>query len=230
MNTEGRRQSVATRRRLEFRRPSSTGRRQFGIAFLLLLLCIPALIPMLGVTFWQSHDGLHHIFRLANFDATLRSGVLFPRWADALGFGYGYPVTNYYAPLAYYLADFFHLFGTGFLDSIKLTYALGFAMSAFGAYRLARDVVSAPAALLAAAAFVYYPYHIADAYMRGTLTEFMALSLLPLMLWLVRRSLLTETRRRQLWFALSAAGCISALIMLHNLSAFLALPMVVLYG
>ena len=70
-------------------------------AAILLLLCLPALWPMLPVAAWASHDVLHHVFRIASFDAGIRSGTLFPRWADGLGFGYGFPVTHYYAPLAY---------------------------------------------------------------------------------------------------------------------------------
>jgi 6-pyruvoyl-tetrahydropterin synthase-like protein len=198
--------------------------RRSSVVALLVVLCLPALWPMLSVTFWTSHDGLHHIFRLANFDDGLRSGVLYPRWADALGFGYGFPVTNYYAPLAYYVAAFIHLFGAGILDSLKLTYALGFVVSALGMYRLARDFVGSRAALLAAVAYTYYPYHIADTYMRGTVTEFCALTFLPLIVWLVRRSLQAHTRRMQWIYALFSAVSLCALMLTHNLSAFLFLP------
>ena len=189
---------------------------------------------MLAVTFWQSHDGLHHIFRVANFDATLRSGILFPRWAAQLGFGYGFPVTQYYAPLAYYVADAFHLAGAGYLDGIKLTYALGILASALGAYGLAREWLGMRAALLAGLAYVYYPYHLADIYMRGTLTEFTALALLPLITWsavrIVRHSApaLRSTPgrlRRMLVFA----GLLAALILTHNLTAFLFLPALALF-
>ncbi len=236
-HAEGRRQTANGKRRPDPNsRPPPTVRRQFSIASILLLLCVPALVPMLGVTFWQSHDGLHHVFRLANFDETLRSGVLVPRWADQLGFGYGFPVTHYYAPLAYYLADIFHLGGMGYLDSIKLTYALGIVASAFGMYFLARVWLSRVAALLAAAAYVYYPYHLADIYMRGTLTEFIALSLLPLVAWAAVRlakrptadvpSPLSNVQRLRgiLVFALLLA----ALILTHNLTAFLFLPVLML--
>jgi uncharacterized membrane protein len=196
-------------------------------AFILLLLCLPALWPMLPVASWESHDVLHHVFRIASFDAGLRSGTLFPRWADQLGFGYGFPVTHYYAPLAYGLTELFHLAGTGVLDAIKLTYALGFVVSAFGMYGWARSVVGPRAAVLAAAAYVYYPYHIADMYMRGTLTEFVALALLPLIMLEARR--MVREPDRNVFAAVRFVLWLAALILTHNLTAFLFLPVIVAY-
>jgi hypothetical protein len=197
------------------------------VGFILLLLCLPALWPMLSVASWASHDVLHHVFRVASFDAGFRSGTLFPRWAGELGFGYGFPVTHYYAPLAYGVAELFRLAGAGILDSIKLTYAVGFLMSAFGMYWWARSVVGARAAVLAAAAYLYYPYHIADIYMRGTLTEFMALALLPFIMLEARR--LVRGPDRGASVALRFALWLAALILTHNLTAFLFLPVIVVY-
>ncbi len=198
---------------------------------LLLLLCLPALWPMWLTPYWASHDGLHHIFRLMNFDAGLRSGVLYPRWADQLGFGYGFPVTNYYAPLAYYIAEMFHLLGAGFLDSLKLTYVLGFIISGLSMFWLARDFVQPRAAVLAALLYAYYPYHIADVYMRGTLTEFMALTIMPLIVWSVRRAIALPTPGMPLRWShiLFSATLLAALILTHNLSAFLFLPALAVY-
>jgi hypothetical protein len=182
---------------------------------------------MLPVASWASHDVLHHVFRIASFDAGVRSGTLFPRWAAELGFGYGFPVTYYYAPLAYGLAVLFHLAGAGILDGIKLTYALGFVVSAFGMYGWARSVVGPRAAVLAAAAYIYYPYHVADMYMRGTLTEFMALALLPLIMIEARR--LVKGLDGRAFVSLRLVLWLAALVLTHNLTAFLFLPVLVGY-
>ena len=205
----------------------STVKSLFPPAAILLMLCLPAFWPMLPVAAWASHDVLHHVFRIASFDAGIRSGTLFPRWADALGFGYGFPVTHYYAPLAYGVAELFHLAGAGILDSIKLVYALGFILSAFGMYDWARSVLCPRAAVLAAAAYVYYPYHIADMYMRGTLTEFMALALLPFIMLEARR--LVCGPGKVVFVAIRLALWLAALILTHNLTAFLFLPVVIFY-
>jgi hypothetical protein len=195
---------------------------------LLALAPLPALWLMLSVPIWTAHDGLHHIFRLANFDLSIHAGAWYPRWADGLGFGYGFPVTHYYAPLAYYVAEWFHLVGFGFLDSIKLTYALGFIVAAWGMYRLARDVLDTPAAFLAAITYAYYPYHIADIYMRGTLTEFVALAWLPWIVWRARR-LFSNATSLNFSLVLNLSLPLAALILTHNLSAFLFLPFLIFY-
>ncbi len=202
---------------------------------LILLLCLPALWPMLSLSSWASHDGLHHIFRIASFDAGVRSGVLYPRWADQLGFGYGFPVTHYYAPLAYGAAELFHLGSAGILDSIKLVYAVSFIVSALGMYYLARSLVGTRSALLAAIAFAYYPYHLADIYMRGTLTEFAALALLPWIVLAVRSWLLEAGEpgvKPGLWRRIPVrfAILLAALILTHNLTAFLFLPVLAFYA
>jgi hypothetical protein len=196
---------------------------------LLTLLSLPAWLPLWSVPFWSSHDGLHHVFRLANFDWGIRDGAWYPRWADGLGFGYGFPVTHYYAPLAYYVAEWFHLSGFGFLDSIKWVYAIGFIVAAWGMYRLAREVLDAPAAFLAAVAYAYYPYHLADMYMRGTLTEFLALAWLPWIVWRARRLSNVQAPTSHLQFIINLSLPLAALILTHNLSAFLFLPCLTFY-
>src|SRR5438105_3936092 len=144
--------------RLEGSKQTTTWFRQLGALALILALCLPAWWPMLSQSFWTSHDGLHHIFRIAEFDAGVRAGSLYPRWAADLGFGYGFPVTHYYAPLAYALAELVHIAGAGILDSIKLADVVAFGAGALGMYYLAHRTLSQGAALLASMVYAYYPY------------------------------------------------------------------------
>ncbi|MBI5876347.1 MAG: hypothetical protein HZB53_01750 [Chloroflexi bacterium] len=208
---------------------SAGSRRIDGLALVLVVaLCVPALWPLLSVPAWQSHDGLHHIFRIAAFVDGLRGGELYPRWADGLGFGYGFPVTHYYAPLAYYLVAALNLGGISILDGIKLAYALGIIATALGMFLFARRTLGPIASLVAAVAYAYYPYHLADITMRGTLTEFMALALLPPLAWSAERIAEPAAARlggRIVVFALLLA----ALVLTHNLTAFLFLPALALY-
>ena len=117
------------------------------------LLTLPALFPLLGAGMFDSHDGLHHLFRTLELDYTLRGGHLYPRWFPHLGFGYGYPVLNYYAPLAYYLPQPF--LGLGAIAATKIVYALGFLAAATGMYALSRPFLGRAGALLAAASRVF---------------------------------------------------------------------------
>jgi len=85
---------------------------RFDWGYLVVLgLSLPVLWPLLEPAYLSSHDGLHHLFRLLDLDWCIRGASLYPRWLPNLGFGYGYPVLNYCAPLTYHLAELFCIFG-----------------------------------------------------------------------------------------------------------------------
>lgn len=105
------------------------------------LSTIPTLLLLFRPGYFASHDGLHHLYRLYDLDWAMRGGVFYPRWLPNLGFGYGYPVLNYYAPLTYYVAEVFHLLGAGYIASIESTFALGFLLSGMAMYVFARELL-----------------------------------------------------------------------------------------
>ena len=199
---------------------------RFEWGYLIVLgLALPVLWPLVGPTYLSSHDGLHHLFRLLDLDWCIRGGVLYPRWLPHLGFGYGYPVLNYYAPLSYYAAQAFHVLGAGFIDSIKLTYALGFLGSGLTMYLFTKEHMGRVPAILAAAVYVYLPYHLADAYVRGALAEFLTFPFFPLILWCFCRLLTTKKLQYLAWSALALAG----LMVTHNLIALIFSPLLLAY-
>ncbi len=125
------------------------------------------------------------------FDASLRDGALFPRWAMHHIQGYGYPTFIIQAPLGFYLAEIFVLLGAGYTLAVKLTWAFGFLAGAWGMYRLivhwlgleagARDerVWVRLAAVVAGLVYVYAPYHLLDIYVRAALNDSLLLAWFP---------------------------------------------------
>ena len=96
--------------------------------------------------FFGAHDAPHSIFFLVEFDQTLHDGYLWPRWSPDFAFGYGYPLFNIYAPLAFYAAEMLHLLGLTFVGAIKAMYVLatiggGLAMYGLLAHLLGKAVV-----------------------------------------------------------------------------------------
>ncbi len=201
-----------------------TARLDWGY-LIVLAFSLPVLWPLLGPSYLQSHDGLHHLYRLVDLDFCIRGGTLYPRWLPNLGFGYGYPVLNYYAPLSYYVAELFHILGAGYIDSIKLTYALGFLGSGLAMYLFAKESMGRIPALLASLVYVYLPYHLADAYVRGALAEFLSFLFFPLILWCFYKLITAKKTGYIAWSALSLAG----LILTHNLMALIFAPLLVAY-
>lgn len=106
---------------------------------LLFVLALPALAPLLAPGyFYDAHDGRHSVFYLMQFDASLRDGVWWPRWAMHHIQGYGYPTFLIQAPLGFYLGEVFVLLGAGFTLAAKLSWAVGVLASAWGMYALVR--------------------------------------------------------------------------------------------
>ncbi len=199
---------------------------KFDWGYLIVLgLSLPVLWPLVGPSYLSSHDGLHHLYRLVDLDWAVRGGVLYPRWLPNLGFGYGYPVLNYYAPLSYYVAELFHILGAGYIDAIKLAYAVGFLGSGAAMYLFAKEHLGQIPAILASLVYVYLPYHLADAYVRGALAEFLSFLFFPLILWCFYRLIASGKLHYVVWSALSLAG----LILTHNLMALIFAPLLVAY-
>jgi len=176
--------------------------------------------------FLKAHDARHSLFFLMQFHSGVADGYLLPRWGPDFTFGYGYPLFVFYSPLAFYVAEAFHLVGLSFAGAVKATFALGFVLSALSMYRLGRRVVGPEGALLAAALYTYVPYRFVDTYVRAALAESFAFVFLPLVLLTFHDLLTRPTRRRAALAALSYG----ALILTHNSTALIFTPIVGLYG
>lgn len=192
-------------------------------------LSLFALIPLLQRHFFASSDGLYHVQRAIEIGACLSDGVWVCRWAPNQYLGYGTPLFNFYSPLTYYITNVFHALGLDWVDATRAMMALFMALSAISAFAYAAEWLSPPAALLAAVAYVYVPYHLVNAYFRGDLPEFAAMAWFPAILWAFSR-LARPIRRRADWVYLPlAALAYAALLLTHNLSAFIFTGVLVVY-
>jgi hypothetical protein len=166
--------------------------------YLLLLLALSgfAIAPLLAPGyFYGAHDGRHSVFYLGMFDASIRDGALWPRWAMHHIQGYGYPTFIIQAPMGFYVAEFFILLGAGYTLAAKLTWAGAFLASGWGMYRLVVHLLRGEteelgedrqgldpvrtAALVAGLLYVYAPYHLVDIYVRGALNDTLLLAWFP---------------------------------------------------
>lgn len=189
---------------------------------LALLLTLPALLPLLAPGyFFKAHDARHSVFYLVEFDQAFRAGAWWPVWGPDHAVGFGYPLWLIYAPLAYFVAEAFHLLGLGFVAAVKATWALGFLLGGLGVYRLARRWWGEAAALIASIAFTYGPYHLVQIYVRAALSEFMALAVVPWTLLALVAVWESPGPRRA---ALAALG-VAALLLSHTVSVLSFVPL-----
>ena len=194
---------------------------------LVVLLTLPALWPLLRQGFFVSDDGLFHVYRVAALADAWSHGVLYPRLFPDFGFGYGQAVLNFYAPLTYVPGALLASLGVNPATAVEITIALGFVLAALAIYGTTRSLWGPVGGVLAAVAYTYFPYHLADAYLRGAVPEFFAFIWPPLILWAT-----TDAFRKErpvgplLWGALAWTG----LIFTHNLTALMMAPVWIAYA
>ncbi len=176
-------------------------------------------------------DGFLHLFRVFEFDRVLAGGVVYPRWAPDLAYGYGYPIFNYYPPLAYYLTETLHLIGLPIAAAVKGAFGLVFLVGAGGAFVMGRQLFESSqqattAGLLTAAAYVFFPYFLLDVYTRGAIAEAFAAAILPWLVWSLRQVLV----RRSIGAVALMAIFSAILVLSHNLTAFYSAPFLGVYA
>jgi 4-amino-4-deoxy-L-arabinose transferase-like glycosyltransferase len=200
-------------------------RTKFWLVILLgFLISLPALQPFLKTQYFHLHDWTH-VARLVEMDQALQDGHFPVRWSRDLGYGYGMPQFNFYAPLPYYLAEIFHLLGASFIWSIKLLVIFNFLVSFVVMYYLVESLWGRWAGLVGAAAFIYAPYRAVDTYVRGAFGELTAITFIALALWCLARWIRQPSKERLAWASLAIGG----LILSHNLVAMLALPILLMF-
>jgi hypothetical protein len=167
------------------------------------------------------------LFRLHQIVAALADGQFPVRWMPDAAFGLGYPFFSYYAALPYYVAALFVLGGLRLIAAIELTQWLGFLLAAWSMWGLVRALGGRrTAALLAAAAYTFAPYHLVNVYVRGdALSEFWAMGWYPLTLWTAARVCQRPGFRPIASLAISYA----ALVLTHNVSALIFTPFMLLF-
>ena len=182
----------------------------------------PVTLP--NFDFESTADGEYHLLRLFLLDHSLRAGLWYPRWLPDLFMGFGYPLFNFYAPLTYYLGAVFIRLGLDTYGALQAVAIGAVLVGTAGMYALATALLgTVPRALFAAAAYVLAPYpFLTNLYMRGAVPEMWGVALLPWVLW----AGLQAYGRASLAASMALTLALSALVLLHNLSALIGAGLV----
>jgi hypothetical protein len=159
------------------------------------------------------------VFRLQQYDQCLKDLQIPCRYIPDGGFGYGYPLYNFYSPLPYAVAQSFHLLGFSFIDSIKIAFIIPAFLKTFGMYFLAAAFFGSSGAFLAAVLYALAPYQAVNSFVRGALGESWALALLPLVFWSLYR------QKGKLSVLL-----MSCLLLSHNLTLIYTIPLLIIFS
>ena len=199
--------------------------KNIGGIMLVLCLSIFSITSFFSPGFFSMHDDTQ-ITRVFEMNKSLSEGIFPVRWVSDLGYGYGYPIFNFYSPFPYYLGGIFNLLGLNVLLATKAVFIIGILSSGLFAYLFVKSFLGKNAALVSAIAYIYFPYHAANIYIRGALGELYGYALLPLIFWgfykLHYLSSNNQFLSKSLIFAVTSVS-LALVITSHNLSAFMLL-------
>lgn len=201
-------------------------RSKYFIPGILFVLIIPAYIFLLrpGI-YWNMHDDMQMVRQL-EFEKCLYDGQIPCRWTPDLGYGYGYPLFNFYPPLPYIIGQVFRFTGLSFMTAVKYTAVLQIVLSAFFMYVLASSLFGPIGGLISGLFYTYAPYHAVDIYVRGAMDEAWAAVFFPLILYFTKK--LVE--KPKIYYFVGLAISYAFLLLSHNPMALIFTPVVVIWS
>jgi uncharacterized membrane protein len=193
--------------------------------FIVLLLSYWLIKPFFIPGFFSMHDDTQ-VARVFEMHKSLSDGMFPVRWISDLGYNYGYPIFNFYAPLAYYVGSLFMLLGFDALIATKIMMAFGIILSGIFMYLLAKQFWGVGGGFISAVLYLYAPYHAVDIYVRGDVAEFWAYTFIPLVfysLWQVYKNMKWK-------YVVIGSLSFAAIILSHNLTAMMITPFVLVFA
>jgi uncharacterized membrane protein len=184
---------------------------------IIIILLSFTVLPLFNTGFFPIQDD-EQIGRLYDLNKDVMSGQLPPRMAQDLGFGFDYPLFNFYPSFVYYVGEVFHLFGFSFITSTKLMIGLGFILAGIFMYLFSRQYLGRIGGIVAAIAYSYAPYHSVDVYVRGAMPEFWSFVFVPIVFWSFYKLAKTEKNR---YIAISGIF-VACLVLTHDLIAMMS--------
>ncbi len=194
-------------------------KKYFGL-FLVICLSYWAMQPLFTPGFFPIHDNTQ-VARVYEMGKSLKDGMFPVRWVSDLGYGYGYPIFNFYAPLAYYVGGSLMLLGVDVLAATKAMIGIGVILAGVFMYFFAREFWGEMGGVVAAFFYVYAPYHAVQIYVRGAVGELWGYAFIPLLFYGVHSAVYKTEKWR--WIVVGAIG-FSGIMLSHNLTAIMVFP------
>ncbi|MFA4827228.1 MAG: hypothetical protein WC596_03205 [Candidatus Shapirobacteria bacterium] len=186
------------------------------ILFIIFALGLIGSYRLFRPGYFSMQDDMH-VFRLQQLDICVHDGQIPCRYVPDGGFGYGYPLFNFYSPLPYAIGEIFHFAGFPYIDSIKLVFILTSFIRPVGIFLLSSLFFGPGGGLVSAILFSLAPYQAINSYVRGALAENLGLALLPFVFYF-------SIKKKYLLYALFLAF----LALSHNLTLLYVAPLLIL--
>lgn len=198
--------------------------KNYFVVIALILIFLLSNYSFFHPSFFHVHD-FTHAARIAEMARALDEGQLPVRWSANFGYGFGMPLFNFYAPLPYFIGALFFKMGFDLVTSIKLLCIFINLVTIFGSYLLGKKMLGRFGGLLLVSAYALAPYRAVNLFVRGAFSEVFAMAFLPLVLFAIVAFAKEEKKKYLLLLLIS----ILAIILSHNLTAMIFLPLAALF-
>ena len=192
---------------------------KFFWPILAFIFTVPAFFFLLKPGYYNMHDDMQMIRQL-EMEKCLKDGQIPCRWTPDLGYGYGYPLFNFYPPMPYIVGQVYRTFGLSFVDSIKATAVTQITLCSLFMFILGASVFGPIGGFIASVFYTYAPYHALNIYVRGAMNEAWAAVFFPLVFYFSRRLVLDKKIKYLFGLSLSFAG----ILLSHNPMALTFTP------
>ncbi len=192
---------------------------KFFWPILTFLFTIPAFFFLLKPGYYNMHDDMQMIRQL-EMEKCFQDGQIPCRWTPDLGYGYGYPLFNFYPPMPYLVGQVYRTLGFSFVNSVKATAVTQIILAAAFMYLLASSIFGPVGGFIAAIFYTYAPYHALNIFIRGAMNEAWAAVFFPLVFYYARRLVLEK--RNKFVFGLGAS--FAGILLSHNPMALTFTP------
>lgn len=190
-----------------------------AFASLILILSYWSYKPLLASGFFSMHDDTQ-VSRVVVMGKALLNGQFPVRWVTDLGYGYGYPLFNFYGPLPYYVGGSLYALGMDSITSTKAMFILGIVLAGIFMYIVSSSLFDAPVGFVTAILYVYAPYHAVQIYVRGAVGEFWVLVFLPLLFYGMYQSV---SGTKQPYATLFGGIGLSGIILSHTIFGYVSM-------
>jgi hypothetical protein len=200
--------------------------------FIIVILVVLAILPTHTILtkpgFPESHDLIYHVSNVWVMYRYWREGIIYSPFDPWNGIG-GLALFRFYHFLGYYFAFPFSLFLNTFL-ALKGAIVLSFILCALSVYYMAKKISqNSIVAGISAISFTFIGLHLTTAFYRGTFTELMGYTYVPLIFIFSRESLKKDSNHRFSKAVISGVF-LAGLILTHLPTAYSSVFIITVYA
>lgn len=192
---------------------------------IILLFILSFLItwPIFMPGYFTHHDDLQ-VMRIYEMRKCLEDLQIPCRWVPDMGYGFGFPLYNFYGPFPYYIgAILSYVFG--YIGAAKILFLIPFILGGLSMYLLAKEIFGKYPGFVAGILYLFAPYRALDSYVRGAVAESFAIAIAPLLFYFIYKLIKEKKLKDLVLFAVSFAIFLTC----HNIMTIMFTPVLLLW-